>query len=107
MKINKRDLIFRPGFDEGLSDIYDYLAEFSDRSAKSFVKELWELCTNRIANYPESFPEFKLKKTPGKIYRKAIYRKNYYVIYKLEAKRILFLAIFYARRDLSKIIIEE
>ncbi len=101
MIINGRSIVFRTSYSETLNNIVEYLRDYSDRYATQFLNDLDDYVLNRIANHPEANPEYKWKRIPQKYYRRGLFRRNYYVIYKVLPKKIELIAIVYARRDLE------
>ncbi len=107
MIINGRQVVFKIEFDEMVDEIEKY---FIDRGLvlgwNKFIKELIEVILQKIAKNPEGYPEYKWKPTSQKYYRRYLFRKNYYIIYKVETTKLTFLAFVYARRDLENFPIE-
>ena len=106
MIVSGRTIVFKPTFIETLDEILTYLAGYSPRYVQQFTQDLDDLIKNRIAHFPEASPEYKWKRTPQRLYRRAIFKKHYHVIYKIHPQTIEFVVILYSRRDLSKIEVE-
>lgn len=106
MKINGRELIFMPEFDVALEDMSEYLGQFGEQPLRTFLKELQKLLTDRIPNHPESFPEYKRKLTQKKQYRRALFKKKYYIIYRIDANAITYIYLYHSSRNPDNIFIE-
>ncbi|MEZ4962820.1 MAG: hypothetical protein R2830_23545 [Saprospiraceae bacterium] len=106
MIVKGRTLVFKPNFFSQLDEILDYFEKISPAAAQSFPIDLDNFLLKKIAPRPESHAEYPWKRTPQRLYRRAIFKQKYYVIYKLLPSEIQFLAIVYSRRDLSKMPIE-
>ena len=105
MKINGRELLFMPEFDVALEDMREYLGQFGKQPLKTFMVELNQLITDRIPNHPESFPEYKRKLTQSKQYRRALFKKKYYIIYKIESTSITYIYLYHSSRNPDNILI--
>ncbi len=99
MLINGRKILFHKDFVVEVRRIQKYLRQFSSQSAIKFVVNLDKLIFEKIALRPTSFPEFKYKRTPNKIFRRAIYKKKYVVVYKLESTKITLVFIYHSSRN--------
>lgn len=106
MKINGRDILFKPNFIAELEEIKEYLGQFGNQPLQNFLTELEYLLTDRIPNYPESYPEYKKKLTPQKEYRRALFKKKYYVIYRVDSTTIDYILIYHSSRNPDNISIE-
>ncbi|MBI5917628.1 MAG: hypothetical protein HY842_19840 [Bacteroidetes bacterium] len=107
MIVNGREIIIKADFDEMLDGILEWLnLNGYQNTAQVFVSELYDVIVKKIAPNPERFPEYAWKRTPDKIYRRFLFRKKWYIVYKVHPKRLEFLVIVYSRRDLSKISFE-
>jgi len=104
MIIAGRQVVIKQTFDEMLDEILAwYIAEGYDQYAQKFAIELIDAIVNKIAPHPERHSEYAHKRTPDKSYRRYIFKKKYYVIYKVLPQRLEMLAIVFSRRDLGKL----
>jgi len=84
MSDNTRELLFADEFYESLDDILDYKSRSeSDEHIRSFLTDLDYFIPKKILSWPESHTEYKYKRTPNRRFRRAIFRKKYYIIYKV------------------------
>lgn len=103
MIIAEREIVVKQAFDEMLDEMLAwYVSQGHDHFAQKFVKELYDAIVHKIAPYPERHTEYPFKRTPDKLYRRYIFRKKYYVIFKVLPQKLEILAIVYSRRDLEK-----
>lgn len=105
----KWDIIFSRTFDESFEQTITFLryCGTSENSIDELVDDLEAFINEKIAPRPESHMEFKYKRTPDKSFRRAIFRKKYYVIYKVYDERIEFRLFISSKRDLTQISIED
>lgn len=107
MRIAGREVIVKQDFDDMLEDIMAwYISQDMASYAQSFVQDLYSEMVEKIAPHPVRHAEYAWKRTPEKQYRRYIFRKKYYVIFKVLPKKLEFLAIVFSKRDLSKIDLE-
>ncbi|MBK9016302.1 MAG: hypothetical protein IPM82_20780 [Saprospiraceae bacterium] len=107
MIIAGREVVLKQQFDEMLDEILAwYISQGYDQFARKFMKELHDAIVHKIAPFPERHSEYPFKKTPDKSYRRYIFRKKYYVIFKVMPQKLEVLAIVYSKRDLNKLPID-
>jgi hypothetical protein len=107
MTIKGRQVIIKQDFDDMLDEILSwYISEGFDQYAQDFLKDVYETIVDKIAPFPERQSEYQFKRTPDKIYRRYIFKKKYYIIFKISQTKLELLAIVYSRRDLNKIPID-
>lgn len=103
MIIENRAIIIRLRFLHELALIELYIKQNNAKNAHSFVADCFRFIEKRIAPHPHSFPEYKGKKTKTKIYRRAIFKKKYVIIYKVLKTKLEVLLIYHSSRDPNKI----
>ncbi len=106
MTVNGRTIYFKPNFTDQLDEILAYLMDLSPAAASFPPKDLDGFLVKKVIPRPESHAEYPHKRTPQRLYRRDIFKKKYYIIYKVLPTELHFLAIVYSKRDLSKIEIE-
>ena len=95
-------IIFKPRFVKELSGTLRYISQHSLYAKDKFADDLLIMISKKIPQQPFLYPEFQKMRTPGKVYRKAIFKKKWNVIYKVETNRLIFISIFHSSRDISK-----
>ena len=107
MKIDGKELIFKQQFYDSLDELLEYFDTYdSPNYARKFLEELHDFILDDIALRPESHSEYKWKRTPERYYRRAIFKKKYYIVFKVLPERIEFVLVVYSKRDLNNIPIE-
>jgi len=104
MSDNARQLLFADEFYESLDDKSRYE---SDKHIRSFLTDLDYFIPKKILPWPESHTEYKYKRTPNRHFRRAIFRKKYYIIYKVSDEYVEIILIISSKRDLTKIFIKD
>jgi len=103
-----KKLVFKPRFYATIDEVLDFLQEYNSGDyIQNFLTELNDFIMNKIVPYPESHTEYRWKQTPERMYRRAIFKKKYYVVYKVTPESISFLAFVSAKRDLPNLPIED
>jgi plasmid stabilization system protein ParE len=106
MIVKGRELILREGFLQQLADIQTYRATYSPEKARKYVNQILDFSFDIIAQNPYAFVEYFDKPTPDKRYRKAVFKKDYVIIYKVLANQIEFLAIYKTSQDPNSFAVE-
>ncbi len=108
MNGNERQLLFADEFYESLDGILDYISPYvSSKYIREFLTDLDYFIPKKILPWPESHTEYKYKRTPDRSFRRAIFRKKYYIIYKVSDEYVEILLIVSSKRDLTKISIQD
>ncbi len=84
-------------FLDSLLAIKDYIKQDSPRNAEKFVADLRPKM-DRIIAYPETFSPEKNLLTKRRIYRFALYKKHYKIIFKVLDNQIIFLDLVHGKR---------
>jgi len=77
--------------------IKDYIKQDSPQNAEKFVADL-KPKMDRVIAYPETFSPEKSLLTKRRIYRFALYKKRYKIIFKVLETQIIFLDIVHGKR---------
>ena len=95
-------IVFKPRFLKELTGTLQYISEHSLYAKDKFVDDLMIMISKKIPQQPFLYPEFQKMPTIGKVFRKAIFKKKWNVIYKVETSKLIFISIFHSSRDVSK-----
>ena len=96
------NILFRPRFVRDLRAIIEYLDEHSTFASEIFLEELDVVLYEKIPKQPLRFQEFSKMPTVGKVFRRATFKKKWFVVYKVESNQITYISIFHSSRDISK-----
>jgi hypothetical protein len=97
-------LIYKKGFVENTKAIRDWInGNAQTGKGPEFALELEDFILTKIITYPTHYPEWKWKRTKDKLYRRAIFRKKYVLVFKYFPNQVEMLAIYHQSRDASKI----
>ena len=103
------NIVFSEAFDESFEQTISYLryCGTSENFIDEFVDDLETFINEKIAPRPLSHTEFKYWRIPNKSFRRAIFKKKYYIIYKVYDERLEFRLFISSKRDLTKISIQD
>lgn len=108
MNGDERKLVFKPRFYATIDEVLDFLQEYnSENYIENFLTELNDFIIDKVVPYPESHTEYRWKRTPERMYRRAIFRKKYYIVYKVTSESISFLVFVSSKRDLPNLPIKD
>ena len=99
MVIANREIVITQRFLHSLSIIEEYIGQDSERYAKRFATSVFDFIEKVIAPLPEAFPEYSGKPTKRRIYRKAVFKKRYIIIYKVLKTKVEILLIYHGSRN--------
>ena len=92
-----REVKVKQHFLDSLLEIKQYISQHSPKNADKFVGDL-KPKMDRIIENPETFSPEKNLLTKRRIYRFAIYKKQYKIIFKVLESQIVFLDIVHGKR---------
>lgn len=93
-----REVKVKQQFLYSLLEIKQYIEQYSSQNAGKFVSDL-KSKMDRIIQNPETYSPEKNLLTKRRIYRFAIYKKQYKIIFKVLETRIIFLDIVHGKRQ--------
>lgn len=102
----KRDVNFRQKFLDELFAIQEYLNFYGGNKSKHFMETVIDFTVDVIVQNPFAFPECYFLKTTTQAYRRAIFRKEYAIVYKVTHQLVDILTIYHTSRDDKQIKIE-
>ena len=97
----------RRDFIDKFKEISAYIRQHSTQNEVNFVKELNTMVFVTIPKRPFSFQEFKHKPTVAKVYRRALLKKKWNIIYKVESTRIVFIFIYHSSQNVNRLKISD
>ena len=101
MKTNGRELIFTDYFLEQVAAIQEYISQFSEKRSRQLTSAMMDFATDRIPLNPYAFVEYSVMKTPDGLYRKAIFKRSYAIIYRIDVEALVFLDVYHTSRNIG------
>ena len=99
MKTNGWELVYKDHFLGELALIQTYISQFSAVRARKLTSAIITFTTDKIPLNPYAFAEYEVRKTPEAYYRRAIYRSNYAIIYKIDGEQLIFSDVYHTSRN--------
>lgn len=99
MTVNGWELIYKHHFLTELAAIQQFIGSFSAQRGRKLTSGIMQFTIERIPMNPYTFVEYAVMKTPEAVYRRAVYKQNYVIIYKIEGTQLFFPDVYHARRD--------
>ncbi|MEZ4904705.1 MAG: type II toxin-antitoxin system RelE/ParE family toxin [Spirosomataceae bacterium] len=106
MSEHARDFIFRQKFLDELFSIQEYLNFHGGEKSKYLMEDVIDFCVDIIVSNPFAFPECYFLKTDTQLYRRAIFRREYAIVYKVTPLLIDILTIYHTSRDDRELSVE-
>ena len=98
MASEKRQVIVIKWVKLSAFEIWDYISQDSVQNADMFMEDL-EKEMSKIEKYPESNAVFKPLQGKRKLYRYRIFKKNYFIIFKLLKYKLVYVRVVHSRRS--------
>ncbi|MCU0354025.1 MAG: type II toxin-antitoxin system RelE/ParE family toxin [Cytophagales bacterium] len=106
MTVSGKEPVFKQSFLDALYEIQQYLESVKPKKGHHFVDDLFDFCFDTIVNHPFAGRECEWKATPDKAYRRAVFKKDYLVVYKVTDTQVILLLIYHTSRDPSNLRLE-
>jgi plasmid stabilization system protein ParE len=106
MMENKWNCNFRQKFLDELFAIQEYLNFNGGNKSKHFMESVIDFSIDVIIVNPYAFPECYFLKTTAQTYRRAVFRKDYAIVYKITDELVDILTIYHTSRDDRKLQVE-
>ena len=99
MKTNDWELVFTDYFLEQVALIQEYVSQFSEKRGRQLTSALMNFVADRIPLNPYAFIEYEVMKTATGAYRRAIFKNNYAIIYRVDGTTLIFLDVYHTSRN--------
>ncbi|AQG79964.1 type II toxin-antitoxin system RelE/ParE family toxin [Spirosoma montaniterrae] len=99
MTVNNWELLYSDNFLEELAAIQQYVSQFSSVRARKLTSGIMSFTVNKIPLNPHAYVEYTIMKTPDAIYRRALYKHDYAIVYKIQMDSLLFLDVYHTSRN--------
>lgn len=99
MIVEGREVVLTNLFISQLAAIQEFFNEINPKQGRKLSTDLINFITDVIPLNPYMFVEYSGKPTPEHAYRRAVYQKNYIIIYKVTDRQITFLLIYHSSRN--------
>jgi len=106
MTVDGREVIWNEEFLTNVAAIQQYISEYSPLRGRTFSSEILDYTLDVIAPNPFAFVKFDHPKYQVMPYRRAVFRKNHLILYKVEDARLTFLAVYHTSRNTDGIVPE-
>lgn len=100
--VNLTELFYRKA-----ADIQAYLSENDPAFARRFTTGIFDFISDVIAPNPYVFAEYLPRQTPEKMFRRAVYKRTYIIIYKVTDTDLDVMTIFHTSQNPDSISLEE
>lgn len=104
---NGRTVELKESFTAQLAIIQEYSSQFNLKKGRELTTSLINYVLDVVAPNPYMFAEHAEKPTLEKMYRRAIFKRKYIIIYKVTDERVTFLAIYHTSQNPDSISLEE
>ena len=99
MIINEKEILIADKFYDDLLGIEEYISDYNSSKAKKLTKRIFDFIIDTVSVFPQAFPIFEYYFDELYEYRKAIFQKNYVIVYRIGLSKVEFLRIYHASRN--------
>ena len=102
-----RELILKDTFLDNLLEIESYLSQFiSAKKARKLPTEAIGFISDIIVTNPYAFVKYESRFPENRNVRRAVFKKNYCIVYEIFDEKIEILNIYHTSRDVSQVNLE-
>lgn len=105
MIIKEKEVIYQNVFLDRLIEIQEYVGRFDAKKGRLFVNQIFNFTLDIIAEQPFGFVKYSSLKHPDSDIRKAVFKKDYLIFYKIEELTIDFIEIIHTSRNPDNILL--
>ncbi len=99
MTVNEKEILIADKFYDDLLGIEEYISDYSSSKAKKLTKRIFDFIIDTISVFPQAFPIFEYYFDELYEYRRAVFQKNYVIVYRINLSKVEFLRIYHASRN--------
>jgi len=96
-------LEFHQVFLDELLAVERFLGRFQPSRGRDFTRAVFDFAYSVVATVPEGFPRYAHPLSPELPLRRAVFRRKYALLYRLEGAELTFLYFYPTRRDISSV----
>ena len=93
---------FRQAFLNELLATERYLGQHNARKGRTFTQAVFDFACDIVGAMPEAFPAYAHPLLPQVPLRRAVFRREYVLLYQVVKGRLVFLYFHHTRRDISQ-----
>ncbi|GAA3974137.1 hypothetical protein [Hymenobacter antarcticus] len=104
MSESTREVNLTPAFLDGLAAIQAYHSQFDAVRGRQISSSIVDFACDIIGPFPHAYPRYPVRQYPDRDYRRAVFRREHVLIYRVTEAEVSFLLIYAARQrpdDLS------
>ena len=99
MIIKGREIIYKDAFLQRLIEIQEYIGRYDAVKGRLFVNQFLNFAIDTIAEFPFGFVKFSNSKYPDSDLRRAVFKNDYLIIYRVSDLKIEFVEVFHTSQN--------
>ncbi len=103
MIVAGREVVWNEMFLENVAGIQQYISQYNPVRGRTFATEILDFTLEIIAPNPLIFIHFDHPAYTHILLRRAVFSRNYIILYEVFDDRIVFLLVYHASRDLGNL----
>lgn len=107
MIIAGRIVYLKESFTAQLATLQEYVSQYSAKKGRELTTRIANYALDVVAPNPFIFAEYEARITTEKMYRRAVYKRKYVIIYRVTVTEVVFLAIYHTSQNPDSIDLSE
>ena len=99
MSENLREVNLTPAFLDGLASIQAYHGQFDEVKSRQLSSAIVDFACDIVGPFPLAYPQYHVSQWSERDYRRAVFRREYVLIYRVTDQEVTFLLIYSARQS--------
>ena len=104
MRVAGREVIFKKAFLDELVSIERFLGRYTAGKGRAFTAAAVDFCCDIIAPFPLAFPVFQESAFSSPAIRRAVFKRNYALIYQVDEEALRFLSIYHTSQNPAELL---
>lgn len=107
MIVAGRRIIFKASFLDDLLKFERFLGRNNPVQGRQFSSDVVDFCYAIIAPLPLAYPAFKQAEIADSSVRRALFRRDYALLYRVSDDAVRFVALYHTRQNITNIVVPE
>ena len=91
-----RTIDMAPEFMDGLAEIQRFVARQNPAKARRLTTAILDFAYDTVGAFPQAHPRYNHPQHPATEYRRAIFRRDYILVYRVSPQEVVFLLVYSA-----------
>jgi hypothetical protein len=107
MSNKQRTIDMVPKFLDGLADIQRYHSQYNAAKGRKLSSAILDFAYNTVSSFPAAYPLYQVSQYPDREYRRAVFKREFVLIYRVTDTAVTFLVIYGSRQNQAAVVLPD